>query len=117
MLTSCRTSSISREIQTDGILRHPNQEGNHMSLEHAARRAAQQSFFVAFALDQHQQAQGIDDLQLVGELGCTLEDLTRIRLCRMPQAGQFDEEVAKLATRFHADAALLADILRPFSAS
>jgi hypothetical protein len=53
------------------------------------------------------QVNGLSDLGLAGRLGCAVEVLTDLRLCRLPQdAG----EVAQIAGRFGCNADALAEL-------
>jgi hypothetical protein len=74
-----------------------------------ARRAAAEPFFLACRLAAHQRSRGLSDLELAGELRCTAEALTMLRLCRAPREGANGaEDVRCVAERFGCDRARLA---------
>ena len=64
--------------------------------------------FLAYALDQYQQREGIGDVALAALLGCTVKELDGLRLCRTPVKMT---EVQQATNRFGGDSARLAAIL------
>jgi hypothetical protein len=53
----------------------------------AARASAEEPFFLGYHLRQAAERHGWSDADLARELGCTVDALTMIRLCRAPQEG------------------------------
>ncbi len=69
-------------------------------LEHIATRCATDPTFLAFALAAYQRRHGLTDRLLADVLGCTLDILTRVRLCGMPRAACFSEDCRLIADKF-----------------
>ena len=84
------------------------------AIAHLARRAEDDSFFLAFALRCYARSEGIDDAQLAQMLGCPIHALPMLALCRRPRSDPsgFSEDVDVIACRFQIDAATLAEIVR-----
>jgi hypothetical protein len=80
----------------------------------AASRAASDRFFLASSLAQYQTTHGMSDAQLALALGCTVEDLRRLGLCRCPDTRStgFSNEVGQIAARFQIKPDALAGIIR-----
>lgn len=83
----------------------------------AANRAARRDFYLASALDAYKSIHGLDDASLARELGCDLDSLDRLRLCRRPsvESAGFRTDVQAIADRFSVDALALAQLLRELS--
>jgi hypothetical protein len=82
---------------------------NAEPLDWLARRAAAEPFFLAHGLAAHQAARNLTDAELAGDLGCTPEALTMVRLCRAPRQGHDGaEDVRCVAERFGCDPGRLA---------
>jgi hypothetical protein len=83
-------------------------------LARLADRVADAPDFLGCALAEYARSERLGDAALAERLGCPLEDLTRLRLCRMPrgQAPLFGQDVERIAARFSVDAGLLAEIVR-----
>lgn len=83
-------------------------------LNHLANRVAADPLFLANALAEYARSEGLDDNGLAAALGCRLEDLTPLRLCRTPrpETADFRSDVAAIATRFGIDPATLAEVTR-----
>ncbi|HJZ59223.1 MAG TPA: hypothetical protein VKE74_30035 [Gemmataceae bacterium] len=84
------------------------------ALDHLANRVAADPFFLAFPLAEYARSERLDDSALAAALGCRVEDLTLLRLCRMPRddpAG-FRADTAAIAERFGIAPAKLADAVR-----
>src|SRR5690242_7445461 len=88
------------------------------SLTRAARRAGEQPFFLASILQAYQRANNLDDLALADLLGCTLNNLPRLALCRRPaiDSQAFATDVAHLAGRFQLNGEQLAMVIRQVDA-
>jgi hypothetical protein len=81
-------------------------------LFHLANQAAARPGFVAHKLAEYQQAKQIDDAALAKLLGCTLDDLTHLRLCSVPRTEAFEEDTATIAAHTHVtNVEVLSDIL------
>ena len=80
----------------------------------AARRAAIDPHFLAFALHQFAEDRRMDEDALAAELGATPEALAHARLCRMPRTDPdgFREDVNRIATKFGLNAGVLAQAVR-----
>lgn len=80
----------------------------------ALQRAAADSFFLASALEAYRSLNGLDDGGLIGYLGCSREDLTRLAFCRRPatDAMTFREEVEQIAAYGLVRAETLGELLR-----
>ncbi len=83
-------------------------------LTHLAQRVADAPDFLAFALAEYARGERLDDAGLAGRLGCSVEMLTHLRLCRMPreQAPLFWQDVEQIAQRFGLEPEPLAEIAR-----
>jgi hypothetical protein len=76
-------------------------------LDDLARDASAEPFFLGHALADYALAHGLGDLGLARRLGCAVEVLPMLLLCRMPRdAG----EVAQIACRFGCDPRALAEV-------
>jgi hypothetical protein len=53
-------------------------------LQRAAARASSDPFYLGHSLAMYKASEGIDDTALAGFLGCALDDISRIALCRQP---------------------------------
>jgi hypothetical protein len=83
-------------------------------LEHMARRAEGWPDFLAWALAEYARWEGLDDSALAAKLGCAVEALVPLRLCRLPDddpAG-FQRDVDALAAGFGIDGDVLASVVR-----
>src|SRR4051812_36627252 len=67
-----------------------------------AREAGDDPFFLAGLLDAFAQSEGVDDAALAEHLGCAVDQLPRLRLCRAPGEGpaQMRQDVARVAEHF-----------------
>jgi hypothetical protein len=83
-------------------------------LDALARRAEHESFFLAAVLAAYARAERLDDAALAGALGCAMEQLVPLRLCRAPRcdAGGFREDVERIASGLQLDAERLAEVVR-----
>jgi hypothetical protein len=69
-------------------------------LKHLAARCATEPMFLAYALAAYQERHGLTDELLADVLGCTLETLTRLRLCGMPRVDCFAQDCRQIAEKF-----------------
>lgn len=84
------------------------------ALARAAQRAVSHDFFLAGILREYQQANQLDDDALAKLLGCHINDLPRLALCRRPATEQkaFILDIEHLAERFHLHGDQLATVIR-----
>ncbi len=83
-------------------------------LHHLAARLAGEPDFLACALAEYARSDRLDDAGLAARLGCPVETLMHLRLCRAPRAEppSFGQDVEQIARRFAVDAAELAAVAR-----
>ena len=81
-------------------------------LSHLARLAANKPEFIASHLAAYQQEKQRDDAALAAQLGCSLDDLTHLRLCKCPRLDHFDEDITRIAQHVHANWSALTSLLR-----
>lgn len=79
-----------------------------------ARRVDDDPFFVASALREYAASENLDEAALAARLGCSVETLARVALCRRPHPSppRFREDLARIATRFGVKPDVLAEMLR-----
>ena len=80
----------------------------------AAERAADEPSFFAYVLREYRAMFSLDQRSLARKLGCTVDDMTRLALCRKPDlsAPKWSEDLEKVANYVRVDAVLLLNILR-----
>jgi hypothetical protein len=83
-------------------------------LRAAAQRAATQSFFVAGALAPVISSESLDEMGIARRLGCPIENVPSILLCRRPRKppAEFRADVYAIAERFGADPQSFAEMIR-----
>src|SRR5689334_7206384 len=83
-------------------------------LEALARRAEQERFFLAPVLAAYARAEGLDDAGLAEALGCPMETLIHLRLCRAPRddSGGFREDIDRISGGFGLDPDRLASVVK-----
>ena len=86
----------------------------NLYLIHLAQRVADAPDFLAYALAEYARSEQLEDAGLSAQLGCPVETLTHLRLCRMPraQAPLFWQDVEQIAQRFSVSAEVLAEVAR-----
>lgn len=91
---------------------------NAVALFRAARaRAAESEFFLAHDLARYASQTGQSDRELAAVLGCAIETLDHLALCRSPHRDdRFRNELEAIARRFQIDGTRLAAILRELDA-
>lgn len=79
-----------------------------------ARRVQDDPFFLASALKDYAEGEGLDDFGLAALLGCSVETLDPLRLCRRPRPDPpwFRQDVDRIVARFGVSASALAAIVR-----
>lgn len=83
---------------------------NH--LEHLAKRVEDDPFFLGCVLRQYARSEDFDDAAMAKALGCTLETLTMLRLCRSPDTSRLAADVEEIASRFEVDRTALLMAIR-----
>jgi hypothetical protein len=75
---------------------------------------ADDPFFLACPLAEYARSEHLDDGALAARLGCRVEDLPRLRLCRAPRPGleEFREDVTAVAHAFGIEPGTLANAVR-----
>ena len=93
-------------------------ERSRARLDALIRRVEADSGFLAAALRDYTASEGLTDQDLAERLGCPVDALDAIRLCRRPrpEAADFRQDVARIAERFGIRAAELARIVRQVDA-
>lgn len=83
-------------------------------LENLASRLESDPFFLACPLKLYQTSERLDEKGLAAALKCSKESLVSIRLCRSPSGENesFQDDIARIAARFSADADSLAEAVR-----
>lgn len=83
-------------------------------LTHLAQRLANAPDFLASAMAEYARSERLDEAGLAALLGCSVETLTHLRLCRMPraQAPLFWQDVEQIAHRFAVSAEVVAEVVR-----
>lgn len=84
------------------------------ALRRAVELAGENPFFLASAMKAYRSFSGLDDADLAAHLGCSLEDLPRLALCRRPDPDPtvFRKEVEQIAAYASVTAERLAQLLR-----
>lgn len=84
------------------------------ALVYMAQRVSNDPFFLACPLAEYARSERLDDAALAVRLGCRVEDLSRLRLCRAPRAGEveFRSDVTAIAAAFGIDTATFAHAVR-----
>lgn len=79
-----------------------------------AQRLESDERFLAAVLAEYARAEDLDDTGLARALGCRLDDLTALRLCRSPRSepANFRADARVVAERFGLDAIRLMEIVR-----
>jgi len=83
-------------------------------LQRAARRASQCPFFLASAFSEFQSLRGLDEEGLARWLGCPMQSLVKLALCRRPDGAspRFRAEIEQIATYGGACPVRLAQLIR-----
>ena len=82
--------------------------------QRAGRRAAMRGGYMASILSEYRELRQMTDEQVASELGCSVNRLERLALCREPRRQQprFSQDIQELAAYCGADAGRLAGVLR-----
>ena len=81
-------------------------------LERAAKRTSERDWTLGSVLDEFGRAERMTHEQVAAFLGCRVETLQWLALCRKPDADAFTENVRRIAERFKVDASKLAQLIR-----
>ena len=83
-------------------------------LEALAARAEGEPFFLAAVLAAYARSEGLDHAGLAAALGCPLNQLAMLRLCRAPRTDPpgFWEDITAIAGRFGIDPLCLAEAVK-----
>ena len=83
-------------------------------LEKLALRMEEDPFFLACPLRLFAQSKELDDFQLANELGCSVETLLPLRLCRAPapESKRFLHDIGQIAATYGVGEIALADAVR-----
>ena len=81
-------------------------------LKVAARRSAQDPVSLGYVFEQYQKHEGKSAEELAAMLGCSLEVLDGLSLCRRPEQARFADHLRMIAERFAVDPRRLAAVLR-----
>jgi hypothetical protein len=83
-------------------------------LTRLASRLDSDDFFMAHALYLRAEEQKLDEAGLANALGCTVEQLTRLKLCRRPRSDEpnFRVRVQNLADHFQLPPLVLLEVIR-----
>ncbi|MBI2807306.1 MAG: hypothetical protein HYX68_20175 [Planctomycetes bacterium] len=84
------------------------------NLERLARRLEDDPFFLACPLRLFAQSMKLDDQRLAEKLGCSLDTLVIVCLCRAPSgdAAEFQRGITQIADKFKIDASQLIEVVR-----
>jgi hypothetical protein len=83
-------------------------------LENLALRLENDPFFLGCVLKLFARSAGLREQQLAERLGCSLETLALVRLCRSPreEPGVFQKDIARIAAKYQLEAGVLTDAVR-----
>jgi hypothetical protein len=83
-------------------------------LEGLARKAARESFFLSSLLEAFARSEELDDAGLARALGCSVQSLPLLRLCRAPRHGaeEFRNDIDCIAGKFGVDPLRLAEAVK-----
>ena len=81
-------------------------------LDMAARRSTEHPWTLGAAFEEYCQLEGVTRDDVATLLGCSLDSLAWLSLCRRPPADRFANDVSRISERFHVDATRLAQIVR-----
>src|SRR5919201_6904202 len=83
-------------------------------LENLALRMEKDPFFLACSLRLFAQSKELDDSQLANQLGCSVQTLLSLRLCRAPapESKRFLKDIGHIAATYDIKETALADAVR-----
>jgi transcriptional regulator with XRE-family HTH domain len=81
-------------------------------LERAARRSQSETWMLGHTFERYRELEGCSLEELAKELGCTMEALHWLSLCRHPEGQDFNEQAAAIANHFAVELLPLVQVLR-----
>jgi transcriptional regulator with XRE-family HTH domain len=81
-------------------------------LKTAARRSAERVWTLGHVFEKYRQFERKSPEELAMQLGCSLETLAWLALCRRPDEERFAEDLSIIAERFNVDPNGLAEVIR-----
>jgi hypothetical protein len=81
-------------------------------LKTAARRSVEHAWMLGHVFEKYRQFENKSPEELATQLGCSLETLAWLSLCRRPDEERFAEDLSVIAERFNVDPNGLAEIIR-----
>src|SRR5258708_4679376 len=83
-------------------------------LENLALRLEGDPFFLGCPLRLFAKSAGLEEQQFAERLGCSLETLVLLQLCRAPGAepGRFQKDIARITTKYRVNADVLTEAVR-----
>jgi hypothetical protein len=83
-------------------------------LENLALRLENDPFFLGSILKLFARSAGLEEPHLAERLGCSLQTLVLVRLCRSPreEPGLFQKDIARIVAKYQLDADVLTDAVR-----
>ena len=81
-------------------------------LERVARRSRSESWTLGHAFERYRELEGRTPEELAKELGCSVQTLHWLSVCRRPEGPDFTEQATAIASRFGVELLPLAKVLR-----
>jgi hypothetical protein len=81
-------------------------------LERAARRSQSETWMMGHAFERYRELEGCSQEELAKKLGCTMEVLHWLSLCRLPEGQDFNAQATVIAHRFAVELLPLVHVLR-----
>lgn len=78
----------------------------------AVRRSKEKSWLLGHVFEQYRRFENKTPEELARQLGCSLETLAWLTLCRRPDEDRFAEDLSLIAERFNVDPNGLAEVIR-----
>jgi hypothetical protein len=78
----------------------------------AVRRSHGEAWMLGYAFARYRQLEGCSEAALAAGLGCTLEALQWLSLCRRPRGESFTAQASAIAERFSVELLPLVQVLR-----
>ena len=80
-------------------------------LERAASRSTLEEWTLGYTMEQYRTRRKLTHAELAEELGCTVDTLHQLSLCRRPEGPELAEHLATIAARFPVSARKLEALL------
>lgn len=81
-------------------------------LDHAARHSSERPWTLGAVLEEYSRVEGVTRAETASFLGCDVDSLAWLSLCRKPAPDRFLEDVSRIAERFQIDGFKLAQLIR-----